>query len=48
MVLNAACYFLLSSSAAPKYAPFTEGGKLISGGTDLNQDGVIECVRFAL
>ncbi|KAL1507087.1 hypothetical protein AB1Y20_007946 [Prymnesium parvum] len=40
--IYAACYFMLSKAAAPKYAPLAEGGALISGGEDLGQAGVLE------
>jgi hypothetical protein len=36
-------YALFSTSATPKRAPLKDGGKIISGGTDLNQSGLIEC-----
>ena len=36
------CYYLLHMAAQPKYAPIAEGGMLISGGTDLSQEGMIK------
>ena len=38
----AICYFMLAQAASPKYAPLNKGGALISGGTDLDQSGVLE------
>ena len=35
----AVCYYILSSSASPKYAPLEKGGALISGGLDLSTPG---------
>ena len=45
--IYAIIYFMFSKSAKPTYAPLAEGGGLISGGTDLDQKGVIECARPA-
>ena len=45
LVVQLACWAMFSSSATPKYASLQDGGKLISGGVDLSQGGIVECVR---
>merc|ERR1711935_862842 len=35
-------WFMLTKAAEPVYAPLKDGGALISGGDDLDQEGVIE------
>lgn len=42
VTVNVGTYLFFSRSASPKYAPLAEGGKLISAGVDLNQDGLLE------